>query len=135
MKIGRRIYFDVPTGNILVDTGERQGSVIPTTPEQDASAYNALAERAVGTYSYIELQYGQYSQDFEESNGYRINVEMISELPFEEGHKALEFSYPDSNEPEVEQPYQTPLSEQVSVNTDYLLEVDFRLIMVEMGLL
>lgn len=113
MKIGRRIYFDLETGNVLVDTGERQGSVRPTTTEQDIATYKVLNERVIGTFAYIELPYGQYAQDFRECNGYRVNVDMISDLPFEEGYKALEFSYPDPNAPEEPQPYQAPLSEKV----------------------
>lgn len=113
MKIGRRIYFDVLNGNPLVDTGERQGGVVPTTPKEDALAYKELSERVIGTYAYIELAFGQFSQDFRESTGYRINIDKIADLPFEEGYKAIEFSYPDPNEPEEEQSYRAPLSAEV----------------------
>lgn len=131
MRIGRRIYFDISTGNGLVDTGERRGSVRPTIVEQDIAAYSALSERNRDTFDYIELEFGQYGQDFMESNGYRVNPET----------KTLEFSYPDPNEPEVEQPYQAPLSEEVialkATNEDlsnYVLEMDMRLVMIEMGM-
>lgn len=103
MEIGRRIYYDKEAGNPIVDTGERKGYVKNTTVEQDIKAYKALTERNRDTFDYIELEYGQYAQDFAESNGYRVNPET----------KELEFSYPDPNEPEVEQPYQAPLSEQI----------------------
>lgn len=134
MKIGRRIYFDLTTGNIIVDTGERQGSVLPTTTEQDISTYKDLSERVIGTYAYIELEFGQLAQDFMESNGYRINIDKIADLPLEEGYKALEFSYPDSNEPEAPPFFVKPLTEQIASNMDYLLDVDFRLIMIELGM-
>lgn len=131
MQIGRRIYYDNATGNILIDTGERQGSVRPTTVEQDITVYTALSERNRDTFDYIELEFGQYAQDFAESNRCRVNPET----------KILEFSYPDPNEPEAEQPYQVPLSEEVTtlkaVNedlTNYILEMDMRLVMVEMGI-
>lgn len=105
MKIGRRIYFELATGNVLVDTGERQGSVRPTTVEQDIATYSALSERNRDTFDCIELAYGQYAQDFAECNGYRVNTET----------KTLEFSYPDPNETEPSEPvYQEPLSEQVN---------------------
>lgn len=112
-KIGRKIYFEITTGNIIVDTGERQGSVKPTTPEQDILSYKALSERVIGSFAYIELPFGQYAQDFAESNGYRVNVDMISELQFEEGYKALEFSYPDPNAPEDPQPFVKPITQQI----------------------
>ena len=102
MQIGRRIYYDKITGNVIVDTGERQGHVVQRTLEQDIQTYNALSERNAETFGVLELEYGQYAQDFAESNGYRVNPET----------KELEFSYPDPNEPEVEQPYQAPLSEK-----------------------
>lgn len=104
VKIGRRIYYDLTTGNIIVDTGERQGSVRPTTVEQDIAVYTVLSERNRDTFDYIELSFGQYAQDFAECNGYRINVDT----------KQIEFSYPDPNETEPsEQVYQAPLSEQI----------------------
>ncbi|HWI50231.1 MAG TPA: hypothetical protein VNU45_18630 [Rummeliibacillus sp.] len=103
MQLGRKIYHDKATGNIIVDTGERQGPVIATTIEQDIAAYTDLSERNRDTFDVIELAFGQFAQDFAECNGYHVNLET----------KTLEFSYPDPNEPNVEQPYQAPLSEQV----------------------
>lgn len=113
LEIGRRIYFEIETGNVIIDIGERQGSVLPTTSEHDITTYKALAERVVGTFAYIELTFGQLAQDFAECNGYRINVDKISKLPFEEGYKALEFSYPNPNNPEAPLVYERPLSEQI----------------------
>lgn len=104
MEIGRKIYYDITTGNVIVDTGERQGFVMPTTIEQDIETYKALSERNRDTFDVIKLEYGQYAQDFAECIGYRVNPET----------KELNFSYPDPNEPEVEQPYEAPLSEKVA---------------------
>lgn len=106
MKIGRRIYYDKQTGNVILDTGEREGHVVPTTVEQDIETFKALKERVRDTFDYIELEFGQYAQDFMECNGYRVNPET----------KELEFSYPDPNiPPEEEQPivYRKPLGEEV----------------------
>ena len=125
MKVGRRIYYDISTGNVILDTGERQGSVVPTTVEKDFQSYSALTERIRDTVGVLDLEYGQYAQDFAESNGYRVNPET----------KELEFSYPDPNKPEAPQPFQRPLSEIVNEQMDYLLDVDFRLSMVELGLI
>lgn len=102
-KIGRRIYFDIATGNIILDKGEMQGSIIVTTIEQDITSFAALSERNRTTFDVIELPFGAYAQDFMECNGYRVNPTT----------KELEFSYPDPNEPQPEPVYQTPLSEQV----------------------
>lgn len=114
MKIGRRIYYDLSTGNILVDTGEKQGFVRKTIIEQDIQTYKVLSERHRDTFDVIELGYGQYAQDFAECNGYRVNTKT----------KELEFSYPDPN---VEEPqeliYQKPLSEEVKNLKSQVLEM------------
>jgi hypothetical protein len=102
-KIGRKIFFDLATGNLIHDTGERQGAVIETTVEQEIANFTALSERNQETFDVIELPFGAYQQDFAECNGYRVNVET----------RELEFSYPDPNEPDVEQPFQPPLSVEV----------------------
>ena len=105
MKIGRKLYYDLITGEVLVDTGEREGNAIKTrTVDQDIAIYTALSEHNRESFDYIELEYGQYAQDFAEANGYRVNPET----------KTLEFSYPDPNESEPIEPVDiAPLSEQV----------------------
>ncbi|WP_405175096.1 hypothetical protein MHI27_27475 [Paenibacillus sp. FSL H8-0261] len=35
MQIGRKIYYDNATGNVLVDTGERSSDVVETTQALD----------------------------------------------------------------------------------------------------
>lgn len=112
-QIGRKLYYDKATGNIILNTGERTGSVIATTLEQDIATYTALTERNRDTFDVIELGYGQLSQDFLESNGQRINLDTLATLPAGEEWKAIEFSYPDPNVPPQEPVYQPPLSEKV----------------------
>lgn len=184
-EVGRRLFYDKEIGNVLVNTGQLQGHVKETTPEQDIETYKALSERYKDTFDYVELEYGQYDEDFVESNGYRIvlndakleGVELTSnedgtiyslegfgskyslvdvkvfvdDVELEEGfyielktivfdesqidwnkedneekekkykkvtvkglkEASIEFRYPDPNEPEIEQPYQAPLSERI----------------------
>lgn len=106
MQIGKRIYYDLATGNVIVDTGERSGSVVETTVEQDFESYAALAERLPSTVGCLQLEYGDYAQDFAECNGYRVDVS--GETP------SLLFSYPDPAEPGAPPVYRKPLSEEVS---------------------
>lgn len=106
MQIGRRIYFDLITGNVAQDTGERSGSVVETTVEQDFEAYVALSERVPERIGCLQLEYGEYAQDFTECNGYRVDVS--GETP------SLLFSYPNPEVPEAQPVFQRPLSEQVA---------------------
>lgn len=105
MKIGRRIYYEIATGNVFLDTGEKEGSVRQTTVEQDIVAYSVLSERNLDSFDVLELTFGQYAQDFIECNGYRVNPET----------KQIEFTYSDTNNPEesTEPVFQKPLSEEV----------------------
>ncbi|MBB6689862.1 hypothetical protein H7B90_00460 [Cohnella xylanilytica] len=107
MRFGRRIYYEKETGNVIHDTGERFGDVIETTLEQDFRAYISLAERVPETVGMLQLDYGQYSQDFMECSGYRVDVSG--------NEPKLVFSYPDGTEESEEPVYQPPLSEQVMI--------------------
>src|SRR5690554_3246829 len=91
--IGRRLYYDVNTGHILIEVGERKGYVVETTVEQDIQTFKVLSARVRESFDYIQLEYGQYAQDFAESNGYRVNP----------ATKELEFSYPDPNDEEPQE--------------------------------
>lgn len=111
MQVGRKIYYDKQTGNIIIDTGEMQGMVIPTTIEDDLLTYKNLSERNLESFDVIELAYGEYSQDFSTCNGYRINPETMG----------IEFSYPDEQNPE-QQIYEEPLSIRVA-NIETVLNI------------
>jgi len=103
-QIGRKIYYDKATGNIVLDTGERTGSVVSNTIDQDVASYKALSSRNRDSFDVIELEYGEYVNDFMSCNGYRVNPET----------KAIEFSYYDPNTPDTPTVYQQPLSEQMA---------------------
>ena len=107
MDCGRRIYYDLKTGDIIQDIGERSGNVIETTKEQDFAAYVTLRERIPETVGMLQLDYGQYSQDFMECSGYRVDIS--GDEP------KLVFSYLDGTEEPEEPVYQPPLSEQVMI--------------------
>ena len=103
MKIGKHIYYELVTGNVILETGERQGSVFPTTIEQEIANFTVLSERNRNTFDFLELPYGAHAQDFVGSNGYRVNPKT----------KKLEFSYPVPGEPEAPQVFGPPLTEQI----------------------
>uniref|UniRef100_A0A7U3YCZ3 Uncharacterized protein n=1 Tax=Geobacillus sp. (strain Y4.1MC1) TaxID=581103 RepID=A0A7U3YCZ3_GEOS0 len=114
LQIGRRIYFDKLTGNVIVDTGEKIGFVTETTIDQDFEMYEALKQRVRDTVGVIQLEFGQYAQDFAQCNGYRVNPET----------KQLEFSYPDPNATEPQETvYRKPLSEELEETKQAIAEL------------
>ena len=123
-RIGRKIYYDKLTGNVLLDTGERVGFILPTTIDQDFESYEVLKERVRDTVGVIQLEYGQYAQDFAQCNGYRVNHETLE----------LEFSYPDTNATEPQEPvYQKPLSEELEETKQAISELALLLTQMQMG--
>ncbi|WP_240479658.1 hypothetical protein [Paenibacillus wynnii] len=103
MNIGRKIYYDNKTGNVLIDTGERSGDVIETTVDQDFEVYVSLAERVRETVEVMTLEYGEYAQDFQ--TGRLKGVDPVT--------KELLFSYPDPATPGEPTPPEPPLSDKV----------------------
>ncbi|PED82325.1 hypothetical protein CON65_12640 [Bacillus pseudomycoides] len=74
MQIGRKLYYDTVSGEILVDTGERQGYIVETTLEQDVATYTRLSERNSDTFDYVQLEYGQYHDEFMRATHIKIDV-------------------------------------------------------------
>ncbi|WP_438491005.1 hypothetical protein [Paenibacillus sp. IHBB 3054] len=109
MQIGRRIYYDKATGNLILDMGPRVGEVVKTTREQDFEAYKVLNERVEETVGMIELEFGQFETEFLESR-FRFRVNPKTE--------ELEFNYgPIDPEEPTEPVYQKPLTERMA-NTE-----------------
>ncbi|MDF2925877.1 MAG: hypothetical protein K0R57_4791 [Paenibacillaceae bacterium] len=105
MRIGRRIYYELESGCIIQDTGERSGSVIETTVEQDYRIYAALIARVPETVGMLQLEYGEYAEDFMACNGFRVDVS--GDVP------VLVFNYPDPTKPKEPPIYQVPLSQRL----------------------
>lgn len=81
--VGRKIFYDLGTGNILLDTMEKENAVIMTTIEQYIATSPILYNRDRTTFDAIELPFGAYKQLFASCNGYKMNVET----------KTLEFNF------------------------------------------
>jgi hypothetical protein len=117
MKIGRRIFFELATGNVILDKGEMQGSVVPTTIAQDIQNFTILSSRNRDSYDSIELGFGEFGQDFAACNGYRVNPET----------RSLEFTYPDPTAPIEPLTFQKPLTAQIDElkreNSDLTLQM------------
>jgi len=59
-----KIYYELATGNVIQEIGEREGSVVETTLEQDFESYASLSERVKSTVGVFQLTYGQYADKF-----------------------------------------------------------------------
>lgn len=107
MKVfGRRIYADKTTGVILSHTGDLKVLDDFERPsiESDFQAFYNLIGRDPESVIILELEPGQYAEEFATCDGFRVNPET----------QKLEFSYPDPNNPEPEEPvHQRPLTDQV----------------------
>ena len=73
MNIGRKIYYEKTNGVIIWDKGEMSGDVIETTLEQDIETMPTLALLPEGQLGVLQLEYGDYAEQFSASRGFRIN--------------------------------------------------------------
>lgn len=90
--LGKRIYFLKVDGRVVLDTGEAEGWVNPTTTEQDWEIYSELSKYNKSEVDFIELQFGELRTEFSECTSYKVNVDT----------KKLEFDYtPIPPSPEV----------------------------------
>lgn len=74
MQIGRKIYYEKLTGDVILITPEKF-SGIQTTKEQDFMMYEVLSIRNPETVGVIQLEYGQYSSDFQTANSVRVDLD------------------------------------------------------------
>lgn len=103
IQVGRMIFYDKGTGQVLVTTPSQEGSYVYENPEDLISLYPELKERDRSSFEVIQLEYGQYERDFEQAINWQVNLETIT----------LEFVYRDPNNPEEPQPFRKPLTEEI----------------------
>ncbi|UZQ86044.1 hypothetical protein ODU73_000439 [Thermoclostridium stercorarium] len=81
--IGRKIYYELATGDVVLITEEKHGlNAVNTTKEQDFQMYDVLAARNPDTVGVIQLEYGQYQAEFQSARSVKVNPE-TKELLFE----------------------------------------------------
>ena len=73
MQIGRKIYYEKLTGNVILETGERMGDVVETTTEQDFEMYVALQQYVPEQVGCVQLDYEQYKDNFGVHN-YSVDI-------------------------------------------------------------
>lgn len=99
----RRIFYDVETGDKLVDTGLKISTAPQTTLDYDISVYKVLSERNRETFDVLELEPEEYAADFAE--GRLVGVDRET--------KELRFEYPNPENPEESIIPEKPFSKQL----------------------
>ncbi len=95
--IGRKIYYELSTGDVILIVPEKHSeNAVNTTKEQDFIMYDILAARNPETIGLIQLEYGQYQAEFQSAKSVKVDVET----------KQLLFEYP---------VFEKPLTEQVNL--------------------
>jgi hypothetical protein len=119
MLIGKKIYYELLTGDVILITPEKVGG-INTTKEQDFAMYDVLAVRNPEQVGVIQLEYGQYRRDFELcGNNVRVDLETGELL----------FSYP-----VFEQPLSVKLEQLEAENSVIKQEnIDIKLALAELA--
>lgn len=112
MNIGKRLYYVKITGEVILDTGERSGDVIPTTVGDDFKIYTVLSRFNRDALGTMELEYGQFKEDFQKSSS--VRVDNTGAEP------TLLFSFP--QEPGEEPVYHSPTQERIAALEQQLKE-------------
>lgn len=84
-KLGRRIYYLVSNGTLVLDTGEYAGydKTKRTTKEEDFLIYPELSKYVFNEIEHIDLSFGEFSEEFTTCLSFRVNPQT----------KKLEFAY------------------------------------------
>ena len=73
MDIGRKIYYDKATGDVLQDCGARMGSVIATTQAQDFQSFVSLQPYLQSAVGIIQLAYDERSAEFQNMGSIHVD--------------------------------------------------------------
>lgn len=93
--IGPKLYFDRTTGEVILTIPEQNNaSAVATTKEQDFIMFDVLSARNPEAVDFIQLSYGQYRNDFEIANSWKVDLNTGQVL----------FEYPK---------FETPISDQL----------------------
>jgi hypothetical protein len=74
LQVGRKIYYELNTGNVIMIRESRSGSVTETTKEQDFTNYVALQPYQLSAVGEIQVGYG--SQDEQNLSKYYCHIDI-----------------------------------------------------------
>lgn len=77
-KIKSKIYYLISTGEILVITSEKLGSIELTTKDEDMNSFPELKDKNIDEVDYVELEHGTLANTFNNIKSYLINLETKS---------------------------------------------------------
>lgn len=99
IQFGRRIYYLVFDGSIILDTGEYSGWGYERKPsvDEDFANYEELSNYQQSEIGHIDLEFGQFSEEFVTCFNYRIDPITTQ----------LQFAYPENE-------FQEPLTIQIN---------------------
>ena len=91
MPVGRKIYYELATGDVVLIVPEKHHTnAINTTKEQDFQIYDVLQLRNPEQIGVIQLEYGELRGDFEKAKAVKVDLEtgkLLFEFPeFEPPH-------------------------------------------------
>lgn len=111
--IGKRIYYLKVDGRVILDTGEAEGWVNPTTTEDDWRIYTELQKYNPEEVDFIEIKWGEFKTEFSECTSYKVNIDT----------KQIEFDYtPIPDPPDV--PKKPSIHERMDVQENTNNEQD-----------
>lgn len=64
MNIGRKVYYQLSSGNVILSTSEMSGDVVETTIDQDFEFYKELQPYQQNAVGVIKMNYGEQAQNF-----------------------------------------------------------------------
>jgi hypothetical protein len=67
LQIGRTIYYERLSGNFIHDSGEREGAVRETTPQESFPDYDPV------TMDFIDLEFGERAEEFNNIKSISVN--------------------------------------------------------------
>ena len=78
MNVGRRLYFDKVTGELIVDTGERSGDVLPHDVNRDFALLPELKGKLLDDVVYTDLEFGDRKEEFTQMHKITLDVTTLS---------------------------------------------------------
>jgi len=93
MPIGRKLYYDKNTGDVVLHIPEKHHEdAVDTTKAQDFETYSVLQNRNPDVINVLKIPYGENRGDFEKAKSIKVNTdtkEVIFDFPiFEQAHGA-----------------------------------------------